>query len=86
MVAFKGTFAIPNDLFLEPTHDSTLDPLTSCTLAPTPLPISHTPKERIDTILDGQIVSTMDGGVQRFLVCWRGCPNFDDTWISSDDF
>ncbi|GFZ18574.1 hypothetical protein Acr_27g0003130 [Actinidia rufa] len=32
-----------------------------------------------------QIISTMDGGVQRFLVRWSGCPASDNTWITSDD-
>ncbi|GFZ01528.1 zinc knuckle (CCHC-type) family protein [Actinidia rufa] len=72
----------------KPTDDPMIlhfDPPTSSTLAPTPLPISHAPKEHIDAILDEQIVSTRDGGVQRFFIRWRGGPNSDDTWISNDD-
>ena len=55
------------------------------TIAPIPLPISPALKEHIDSILDEQIISTRDGGGQRFLVCWRGRPNPDDTWIINDD-
>ncbi|GFS32883.1 villin 4 [Actinidia rufa] len=54
-------------------------------LNPTPLPIFPTPKEHIDAILDEQIISTRDGGVQRFLVRWRDHHTSDDTWITSDD-
>ncbi|GFY87387.1 hypothetical protein Acr_05g0010260 [Actinidia rufa] len=46
---------------------------------------SPAPNEHIDAIFDEQIVSTRDGGVQRFLVRWSGCPASDDTWITSDD-
>ena len=45
------------------------------------MPIFHTHKEHIDATLDEQLVSTRDGGVQRFLVCWLGRPDSDDTWI-----
>jgi len=39
---------------------------------------NHT-TEQIDEIINDQIVSTRDGGYQRFLVCWKGLPvNF---WI-----
>ncbi|GFY91156.1 hypothetical protein Acr_07g0013520 [Actinidia rufa] len=34
---------------------------------------------------DEQIISTRDGDVQRFLVCWSGRPASDDTWITSED-
>ena len=45
LVASKVTFAIPNYPFLKPIHDPTIDPPTSSSLAPTPLPISHAYKE-----------------------------------------
>ncbi|GFS32802.1 alpha/beta hydrolase family protein [Actinidia rufa] len=54
-------------------------------ITPAPLPISPAPKEHIDAILDEQIISTRDGGVQRFLVRWSGRPASNDTWITSDD-
>ncbi|GFS39581.1 hypothetical protein Acr_00g0063830 [Actinidia rufa] len=34
---------------------------------------------------DEQIISTRDGGVQRFLVRWSGRPTSDGTWITIDD-
>ena len=79
LVAFKGTFDIPNNTFIEPTHDPTIDPPTPSTLAPIPLPIFHAPKKHIDVILDEQIISTREDGVQRFLIRWRGRLDFDDT-------
>ena len=84
LISFKDTFVIPNNPFLELTYDPRIDPPTSSTLAPTPLPISHAPKEHVDAILDEQIVSTRDGGVQRFLVRWHGRFDSDNTWIFSD--
>ncbi|GFZ01778.1 leucine-rich repeat protein kinase family protein [Actinidia rufa] len=85
LVAFKSNFAIPNDPFFEPIHEPTIDPPTTSTITITPLPIFPAPKEHIDAILDEQIISTRDGGVQRILVCWSGRPASDDTWITSDD-
>ncbi|GFY95681.1 hypothetical protein Acr_10g0010660 [Actinidia rufa] len=84
LVAFKGHFDIPTDSFSEPTHEPIDHPATS-DITPAPLPISPAPKEHIDAILDEQIISTRDGGVQRFLVRWSGRPASDDTWITSDD-
>ncbi|GFZ09879.1 hypothetical protein Acr_21g0004780 [Actinidia rufa] len=84
LVAFKGNFDIPTDLFFKPIHEPTIDQPTTSNIAPTPLPISPIPKEHID-VLDEQIISTRDGGVQRILVRWRDRPASDDTWITSDD-
>ena len=36
-------------------------------------------------ILDEQFLFTRDGTVQRFLVCWRGRPDFDCTWITREE-
>ncbi|GFZ10863.1 peptidoglycan-binding LysM domain-containing protein [Actinidia rufa] len=81
----SGHFDVPTDPFSEPTHEPTIDHLTTSDITPAPLPISPAPKEHIDAILDEQIISTRDGGVQRFLVRWSGRPASDDTWITSDD-
>ncbi|GFY85722.1 hypothetical protein Acr_04g0004600 [Actinidia rufa] len=81
----SGHFDIPTDPFSEPTHEPTIDHPTTSDIIPAPLTISPTPKEHIDAILDEQIISTRDGGVQRFLVRWSGRPASDDTWITSDD-
>jgi hypothetical protein len=52
---------------------------------PTPLNLPYALKEHIDAILDEKIVSTRDGGVQRFLVRWQGHPTSDCTWITRDE-
>ncbi|GFZ18371.1 hypothetical protein Acr_27g0001100 [Actinidia rufa] len=85
LIAFKGHFDVPTDPFSEPTHAPTIDNPTTSDITPAPLPNSPAPKEHIDAILDEQIISTRDGGVQRFLVRWSGRPASDDTWITSDD-
>ena len=66
LVAYKSPTAIPDTLFYEPLLDPIDAPI------PTPLPLNQTyaHKESIDAILDEPIVSTMDGGVHRFLVRW----------------
>ncbi|GFS36949.1 heat shock protein DnaJ with tetratricopeptide repeat-containing protein [Actinidia rufa] len=81
----SGHFDIPTDSFSESIHEPTIDHPTTSDITPAPLPISPAPKEHIDAILDEQIISTRDGGVQRFLVRWSGRPASDDTWITSDD-
>ncbi|GFZ12735.1 hypothetical protein Acr_23g0011200 [Actinidia rufa] len=84
-VPHPSHFDIPTDPFSEPTHAPTIDNPTTSDITPAPLPNSPAPKEHIDAILDEQIISTRDGGVQRFLVRWSGRPASDDTWITSDD-
>ncbi|GFZ14806.1 hypothetical protein Acr_24g0009960 [Actinidia rufa] len=81
----SGHFDVPTDSFSEPTHEPLIDHPTTSDITPAPLPISPAPKEHINAILDEQIISTRDGGVQRFLVRWSGRPASDDTWITSDD-
>ncbi|GFS37095.1 hypothetical protein Acr_00g0049800 [Actinidia rufa] len=81
----SGHFDVPTDPFSEPTHEPTIDNPTTSDITPAPLPNSPAPKEHIDAILDEQIISTRDGGVQRFLVRWSGRPASDDTWITSED-
>jgi hypothetical protein len=64
LVVFKGTAVIPDTPFDEPLPDPVDIPLP----IPAPLNLPYARKEHIDAILDEQIVSTRDGGVQRFLV------------------
>ena len=42
-------------------------------------------KERIERILDDQIITTRNKGYQRYLVRWQGCPESEDSWISKED-
>ncbi|GFZ04923.1 hypothetical protein Acr_17g0004950 [Actinidia rufa] len=63
----SGHFDVPTDPFSEPTHEPSIDHPTTSDITSAPLPISAAPKEHIDAILDEQIISTRDGGVQRFL-------------------
>uniref|UniRef100_A0A2N9GGF1 RNA-directed DNA polymerase n=1 Tax=Fagus sylvatica TaxID=28930 RepID=A0A2N9GGF1_FAGSY len=81
LVAFKGTAVIPDAPFDDPLPDPMDIPLP----IPAPLNLPYARKEHIDAILDEQIVSTRDGGVQRFLVHWHGRPTSDCTWITRDE-
>uniref|UniRef100_A0A2N9GME3 Reverse transcriptase n=1 Tax=Fagus sylvatica TaxID=28930 RepID=A0A2N9GME3_FAGSY len=76
-----STAVIPDTPFDDPLPDPIDIPLPI--LAPLNLPYAR--KEHIDAILDEQIVSTRDGGVQRFLVRWHGRPTSDCTWITRDE-
>jgi hypothetical protein len=81
LVAFKGTAVILDAPFDDPLPDPIDIPLP----IPAPLNLPYARKEHIDAILDEQIVSTRDGGVQRFLVRWHGRPTSDCTWITRDE-
>uniref|UniRef100_A0A2N9H1I9 Reverse transcriptase n=1 Tax=Fagus sylvatica TaxID=28930 RepID=A0A2N9H1I9_FAGSY len=81
LVAFKGFAVILDTPFDEPLPDPIDIPLP----IPAPLNLPYARKEHIDAILDEQIVSTRDGGVQRFLVRWHGRPTSDCTWITCDE-
>jgi len=56
-----------------------LDPEPVAT--PTPVPSIPAHKDKIDAILDEQIVLTNDGEVQRFFVRWVDRPDSDCAWI-----
>ncbi|KAF2300109.1 hypothetical protein GH714_009046 [Hevea brasiliensis] len=43
-------------------------------------------RDIIDTILDDEFVTSSRGGFHRFLVKWQGCPDFDATWITQEEF
>ena len=81
LFAYKGPTVISDTPFDEPLLDSIDAPI------PTPLPLNlpYAHKESIDVILDEQIISTRDGGVQHFLIRWWRRPNFDCTWITQDE-
>ena len=71
LVSYRGTLDTPSNPFMdEPTHDL---PSESPPLPPFPPKLSHA-AENINSILDDQIISTRNGGTQRYLVNWRGRP------------
>jgi hypothetical protein len=80
LIAYKRPHLIPNDHFeMLPnlTHDNPIK--TS-----TPFTMTLTQKDNIDAILDEQVICTMDGEIQWFLVRWMGRLNLDCTWITRD--
>ena len=81
LVAYKSPTAIPDT----PFDEFLPNPIDSLIHTPLPLNLPYAHKESIDAILNGQIVSTRDGGVHRFLVRWRGRPDSDCTWITRDE-
>ena len=81
LVAYKSPIVILDNLFDKPL----LDPINAPIPAPLPLNLPYAHKESVDAILYEQIVSTRDGGVHNFLVCWQGQPDSDCTWITQDE-
>ena len=81
LVAYKSPTAIPNT----PFDESLPNPIDAPIPTPLPLNLPYAHKESIDVILDEQIISTRDGGVQHFLIRWWRQPNFDCTWITRDE-
>lgn len=74
LVAYKGPdFRLENSL----VNESDPEPTFERSLLP-PLPNIPPTTDEINNILDDEIISTRDGGIQRYLVCWKGRPNFDD--------
>jgi len=62
LVPYRGTFDTPSDPFVdEPSQDLLSES------PPLPPKLSYA-TENIDSILDDQIVSTRDGGKQRYLI------------------
>ena len=49
------------------------------------LPVAPSANKIID-VLDDQIVSTRQGGFQKFLIHWQNRPISDATWITATDF
>ena len=64
-----------NPLLDEPSHE----PIPERPLLP-PLPQIHSTymAEQIDEIIDDLIISTRDCGFHRFLIRWKGLPDFDN--------
>ncbi|RVW55375.1 Transposon Ty3-I Gag-Pol polyprotein [Vitis vinifera] len=44
------------------------------------------PRPEIEYVFYDQLVSTRQGGYQKFLVKWRGKPHSENTWITTTDF
>ncbi|KAI0491510.1 hypothetical protein KFK09_025770 [Dendrobium nobile] len=83
IVAFEGPDFNPNN----PLHNELyVTPPGEIPGLP-PLPnLPHLPRaEKIETILDDEIISTKDGGRQRYLVHWEGTPETEDTWIDREE-
>ena len=44
------------------------------------------PRPEIEYVFYDQLVSTRQGGYQKFLVKWRGKPHSENTWSTTTDF
>jgi hypothetical protein len=80
LVAYTSHTVIPDDPSKEPSPILNINPIDD-PIQPS-FPPAH--KENIDAILDEQVLFARDGGVQRFLIRWRGRPDSYYTWIARD--
>jgi hypothetical protein len=78
LIAYERSHLIPNDYFEMPPNLTHNNPIKTFT----PFTMTLTQKDNIDIILDEQVICTMDGEIQWFLVCWVGRLNLDCTWIT----
>ena len=76
---YKEPALIPSELF-GPNVSFESETPNEC-----PPPSVPERKERIERILDDQIITTRNKGYQRYLVRWQGCPESEDSWISRED-
>ncbi|XP_038975300.1 uncharacterized protein LOC103717641 [Phoenix dactylifera] len=76
---YKKPISIPSEPF-EPNPSFESEPLPKC-----PRPKFSKKHDRIERILDEQIISTRRKGYQRYLVRWHGRPESDDTWITREE-
>ena len=81
LVEYRGpNFNPSNPLVDEPTPELFSEG------PPLPLPdISPNTTENIDKILDDEIISTRDGGTQRYLICWKGKSPAENTWLDRSE-
>ncbi|XXG53890.1 hypothetical protein AAC387_Pa03g1908 [Persea americana] len=77
----SSTFNV-EDLMLYRGHDNDGETEEQATAIPSNL---H-PIDEIVDVLDDQLISTHQGGFQKFYVCWKNRPLFDATWITATDF
>jgi len=85
-VAYKGQLTPPVDPFLDiftvppPPNPSQSVPDPNIAL---PLPHAHYAyKDKVDAMLDEQIIFIRDREIQRFFICWQGHPDSNSTWIT----
>ena len=69
------------DLYIYHGHHNDVSEELDLQLSPT-----LSPRPEIEYVLDDQLVSTRQGGYQKFLVKWRGKPHSENTWITTTDF
>ena len=82
LIEYKGPNFNPNNPLVD---EPTPEPFSEGPPLP-PLPdISPNTTENIDKILDDKIISTRDGGTQRYLIRWKGKSPAEDTWLDRSE-
>ena len=79
LIEFQGSPNIPSEMF-EPSPIL----LRDTTLIQSNIP-SKIGKEKVDYIVDDQIITNPEGNERKFLVKWKYLPLSDSCWISSSD-
>jgi len=79
LVTYKGSIFSPDKLLLnKPSPEPTFE---RPSLPPLSQRKSNHTTEQINKIINDQIVSTRDGGYQKFLVRWKGLTASVSSWI-----
>ena len=76
---YKGPAVIPSEPFGPYTT------FESETTPECPPAIPPEQKDRVESILDDQVITTRNKGYQRYLVHWQGRPESEDSWITRED-
>ena len=78
LVEYREHVPIPSEPFASDSIMS--EPTPKC--LPTIFPKQ---REKVESILDDQTITTRKKGYQRYLVHWEGCPESEDSWVTQED-
>ena len=65
----------------EPSHKLIFE---SPFLSPLPDILPYTTNQ-VDNFLDDKIITTQDGGIRKYLICWTGKVPIDDIWLDRSE-
>jgi len=79
LIEYKEPMMKPSEPF-GPNHIFESEHIPEC--PPTTFPKRQ---DKLKQILDDKTVTTRNKDYQRYLVCWQGRPEFENTWITKED-
>ncbi|KAL7117671.1 hypothetical protein ACP275_03G087200 [Erythranthe tilingii] len=84
LIPYKGSVVYPS------SPNDSIQPSLPFSTSEFSLPTPHSPpkivhKDVVEDIVDEQVVSTRQGGYQKFLIKWKNRPNSDNTWVTKEE-